>query len=260
MHISKEEYTKFVNKIKILYDVNRYKIINNHKENECIIIKNNDGTLKLIIPDGVEGFSNDELCDAIHDCHSTLYVKGGKDIKEIKNMFTEAKIDIIDLTEFSPVALESLDSGFLHCVLGEIKFGNLDTSKVKDMQSMFFNAYIKKLEMSNFDTSRVTNMQDMFNSFKVIDALDLSSFNTSRLRVADDMFTHAHIYELDISSFTTESLTSWVDMFRYAHIGKVENNRRTYISNIKVNDARLKNIIKEALETENRLMRLNFNL
>ena len=68
--------------------------------------------------------------------------------------------------------------------LNKLDFGDIDTSKVTNMNSMFYNSKATTLDLSSFDTSNVTNMGSMFYGSKATTGYartqtDADKFNSS---------------------------------------------------------------------------------
>ena len=92
--------------------------------------------------------------------------------------------------------------------------GNLNTSKVTDMNSIFLDCHsLENLDLSNFDTSNVTGMSEMFHICGLT-SLDLSSFNTSKVTDMSCMFSDCEgLTNLDLSHFDTSNVTDMRGMF-----------------------------------------------
>ena len=94
--------------------------------------------------------------------------------------------------------------------LRNIKFINVDTSAVTNMQSMFNGcANLRNLDLSCFDTSNVTTMARMFYDCNSLQSVNLSSFDTGNVTSVNWMFNKCYyLYDVDISSFDMSSMTN----------------------------------------------------
>ena len=99
--------------------------------------------------------------------------------------------------------------------LKEIRFNNVDTSRVTNMSYMFFNCtLLTTLDVSHFDTSKVTDMNDMFYYCESLTTLDVSHFDTSKVTNMDAMFYGCEsLTTLDVSHFGTSQVTDISHMF-----------------------------------------------
>ena len=94
--------------------------------------------------------------------------------------------------------------------------GNLDMSKVTDMDFLFGNCKeLTSLDVSGFDTHLVNSMLGMFqNCYKLKSITGLDKFNTSNVNTTAFTFADCRaLTALDLSSFNTSKVTNTMFMF-----------------------------------------------
>lgn len=144
----------------------------------------------------------------------TLYLVGGRGVRQVQELFSYRYIHCVDLTYFEPLNLVSTKQMFAYSNIEYIIFGELNTRNIMKMTKMFRCAYIKELDLSSFDTSNVTEMYAMFQGFKTENPLILKNFNTYKVENFFEMFDQASIPVLDISSFRSKNMKCVFNMFQ----------------------------------------------
>lgn len=106
-----------------------------------------------------------DLSNSITRVYANLIEKEGKyDLKIVSDY-------MIYLPEDSSYMFDSFDS------LKTIKFNNVNTKYVKNMEYMFSNnKNIENIDLSSFDTSNVINMIGLFRNDEKLKSIDLSNF------------------------------------------------------------------------------------
>ena len=127
---------------------------------------------------------------------------------------TEITVDATTCKNFNGDTLESLFDGWenLTTING---LGNLNTSKVEDMEHMFDGCGdLKTLDLSSWDTSKVTNMEKMFEGCSSLTTLDLSGWDTSNVEDMESMFERCgSLTTLDLSGWDTSNVEDMSEMF-----------------------------------------------
>ena len=156
------------------------------------------------------------------DAAGSVSYDEGNNILTISGSFTHddiwnyagAKQVIIQDNAVFPTDCQALFSGFNG--MTKLKLGNVDTSKVRNMNSMFSGcASLETLDLSRFDTRNVTDMGYMFSGCASIETLDLSHFNTAKVEDMSFMFSDCTALTLpNLSSFDTSNVKTMSYMFR----------------------------------------------
>ena len=132
---------------------------------DCYILSK-DGRHMLIIPDDVTKFYEVDINKHMRNLTGSLRVIGGKNLIDVRYMFTACKAQSLDLRAFDTSKVANMDSMFYSCKAQSINLKSFDTRSVTDMNGMFYNCKVQSLDLSSFDTSNVTNMREMFTDCK----------------------------------------------------------------------------------------------
>ncbi|MCE3047800.1 DUF285 domain-containing protein, partial [Helicobacter sp. faydin-H17] len=96
-----------------------------------------------------------------------------------------------------------------------------DVSNVENMEGMFFENRIFNQSIREWDVSNVKNMREMFYGAVSFDQ-DLSTWDVSNVKDMSFMFFRAVFFDQDLSSRKTPNLEKWQDIFTRSPL---ENNK-----------------------------------
>ena len=190
-----------IDEIKNIKLINQTKNINIYKDNEKIILKE-DNTYDF---------------DQKGQYNFTIIINNN--MTDCSYLFDSCDSLIsVDLSNFDSCKVNNFECMFSKChKLKEIKgLEKLNTSNALNMSKMFQACKeLQYLDLSNFDTSKVTNMYYIFggcNKLKVIKGLE--NLNTSNVTNMYDMFgTCYELESLDLSNFDTSKVNNMSLMF-----------------------------------------------
>lgn len=112
-------------------------------------------------------------------------------------------------------SLTTLESFLLKADIPVFTLGNMDTSKVTNMEQMFSGCQsLFTLDLRGMNTDNVTSMWCMFNECRNLQTLDISSFNTAKVTNMGGMFCGCtNLIELNLRKFNTAQVTDMGSMF-----------------------------------------------
>ena len=126
-------------------------------------------------------------------------------------------LDCITRVDFSGFNKKVSDMRYMfrNCKnLKYVNFGNLDTSKVSNMEKMFYNTSLIFLDLSKLSTIGVTNMNSMFSYNKNLLYLNLNNFDVSKVSKMEQMFSNCEsLLYLNALSFKEKSELSINSIF-----------------------------------------------
>ena len=112
-------------------------------------------------------------------------------------------------------SLTTLESFLLEADIPVFTLGNMDTSKVTNMEQMFSGCQsLFTLDLRGMNTDNVTSMMHMFKECINLQTLDISSFNTAKVTNMGGMFYGCtNLTELNLRKFNTAQVTDMGSMF-----------------------------------------------
>ena len=227
--IKNNKYSKMVNEIEIIID------INNYNNNEKIYFLDNyeykykEGIYHLHDNLKQLNYSNTELYINKKQYKYKRYFRPEKNGEyHIKLKFKENLIDCsymfagckyiksINFFSFKTNSITNMTNMFRNCSKIEyLDLSSFDTKNVINMSNMFCGCYqLKNINISNFDTHNVTHMKGMFYECRNLTNLDLSSFNTKKVIDLSYMFYFCQgLKSIDLSSFDTANFINMGNLF-----------------------------------------------
>ena len=183
------------------------RVVNWEQEPEYIKAKTLHYQLKITEDNRVIMTDNSEGMSIPNFCCRYEYFRDGDGLMVMSGTYAGGNLNIpkfvdkleIDWVNYKKITLSggcliTLEDCFKDCYsLEEVYLGNLDVSKVKNMEGMFFNC--EKLQnldgLSNWNVRRVKNMDGMFCSCKNLQNIDvLVKWNVSNVKYMKGMFSN----------------------------------------------------------------------
>jgi surface protein len=133
-------------------------------------------------------------------------------VTSMENMFREAKLFNVDISDWDVSNVENMNSMFYNADLFNKDISSWDVSNVTSMVGMFQNTNLFNQPLSGWNVSNVTNMASMFRNTTQFNG-DISGWNVSGVTNMFSMFRSASSFNSDISSWNVSNVTDMGLMF-----------------------------------------------
>lgn len=157
------------------------------------IIPNSSCTLLIIYNDTTHLLTDyyHNNIEILKQYNGNLSVIGGRNFRNASMLFADLRYREIDISRLNISMLTSASTMFLNC-RAEIKFGKLNTVKLRNARNIFTGYRGEYLNLSTLDTTSLVDMSGMFVNAR-IDTLDLSNIQLRPRVKMNKMFNLANI-------------------------------------------------------------------
>ena len=171
----------------------------------------------LRIPNDVtkptEAYGKTHFTDVLSTLEGNLQVVGGEGIVNADYMFSNCKIDILDLNMLYTHNIESMKSMFRGSHIKNILWGKLLSRKVISLNEVFKGFKCEKLDLSSWDTSNIKYMVSTFEDSWICELI-INNFDLSNVKSVENMFAGGRFEILDLSNLVFSNINNTKCIFK----------------------------------------------
>lgn len=190
-----------------------------NKTKIAYILKLEDNSYRLYIPDNIKGAPESTIINRNLEKVITksrkinkLEVIGGTQLEEADYLLAHLEIEELDLSKFCTPLLSSMDNLFTESKINKVDLSCIDTSQVESMQETFCYSNFKEIDISDWDLRSLTTSDSMFQSSK-IEKLILGKHQCKKLTDTKFMFDNTITDIVDLHNWSIPNLETYHHMF-----------------------------------------------